>query len=164
MQRQSRILVIILAILIVMAYIRAYTQPNPEFKVLQASITAFKPSHLFEKSPMIINEPVVDPIALKTTLFRWLYIKSSVTDIVDSDRFMKNRARYRIIYPTSGPSTIWLVHPRHRASKEKEVHAVAFQLKKNQCIIIPMHWWFKVHNTGGFHAVVLYDTISLFIG
>jgi hypothetical protein len=164
MHRQSRNLVIILVVLVVVVYIRAYTQPNPEFKVLQASITAFKPSHLFEKSPMIINEPVVDPIALKSTLFRWLYVKSVVTDIVDSDRFMKNRARYRIVYPTSGSSTIWLVHPKHRASKEKEQHAVAFPLKKNQCVIIPMHWWFKVLNTGGFHAVVLYDIISLFIG
>lgn len=142
----------------------SYTRPNHGFQVLQASITAFKPTHLFEKSPMIINEQMVDPHVLKQTLFKWLFVKSVTTDVVDSDRFICNKSRYRVLYPTTGSSVLWLVHPKHRKVANKETRAVAFQLKKHQCIIIPMHWWFKVHKSGGFHAIVLYDILSLFIG
>lgn len=144
--------ILIIVVLIVVCYLRYYVSPNPQFQILQSSITNIKAGHLFEKSPIIIDESIVDPQTLLTTLFRYLYTYKTLREEVRVNQFTQNKCKYIVLYPEDGDAIVQIAHPRRtyqiqraiRKGGEEDVPVVTTKLKSHQCLILPVYWWYKI--------------------
>jgi hypothetical protein len=163
-------LVLILIAMIAIIYFRYYLSANPHFEILQSSIENVKPSLLFEQSPLIIEEPLVNPGSLTKTLFKYLYVLKRDVATTLPNVLMKNKAKYLIISPISDAGVIQISHPRHsalirRAIQKKDIRQVPIanvKLNPNQCMILPMHWWYKT-DTSQYRKIELDDVLSLLL-
>jgi len=145
-------------------------QTNSSYEILNISIAKISPSHLFEKQPIVIQEPLVQPMDLCSSLFNYLYIKKKHIKKTISNVYMQNRSKYLIIYPRENNLSLNLVHPKQslflkHMTKEslKYVEYVEFKLKKRQCLIIPMYWWYST-NSENFGKIELEDVLSFLFG
>lgn len=154
-------LVLVLVALVVVIYLRYYLSSNPEFQIIQASLDRIQPKHLFEKNPVIIEEQIVDPLILLNTLFKYLYTFKRVSQPIPNV-FLQNKFKFCIIWPTTTASDVKIMHPRDR-KKEKPM-ILDIKLKRNQCLILPLHWWYKTNGDAVFNRVTLDDMISLILG
>lgn len=165
-------LIIILIVLIVLVYAKYYMSPNPVFQILQTSISKTKPSLLFEKSPIIIEEPLVQCADLLPSLFRYLYIVKRSYKTTPNNVLQQNKCKYMIVSPLQEDAIVQIVHPKHSRLLRQSTtinntkHKIAFvdiKLKKNQCLILPLYWWYKV-NSSETMRIQLDDALSLFFG
>lgn len=153
-------LVIVLVLLIVVVYARYYLRANQEFQIIQASLTKVKPNHLFEKSPIVIEEPMVDPKLLLKTLFKYLYTFKRI-GTPKQNVLIQNKCKYMIIWPTQREAEVQIMHPKEK-NREKALH-LDVKLKRNQCVILPLHWWYKT-DSEMFAKIDLDDLISIILG
>jgi len=163
---RMRILLLILVILTFLLLLRHYDSPTHKFDIIQLSLSRIEPSFLFEKNPIIINEPIMSPIHLTETLFKYLYVKKTQSFRSDPSTFHQSRCRYALLYPRHADGSIKIVHPRKSkflidATEEsmKHIQYVEVKLKKRQVIIVPMYWWYQVENAH-FGHVELDDSLS----
>lgn len=155
------ILVLIVAILFLIIYIKFYITPNPNIQLIQPTLGQVTQSHLFEKLPLVIAERVVDINDLLTTLFKYMYISKTISD-ANNTKWLQNRHRYLVVQATSN-SIIKIVHPHKviNISKEQYIDAVAIKLEKYQVLIIPYKWWYRIEGTC--KILKLHDLASLFL-
>lgn len=164
------ILFIVLFVLIIVVYILLAIQNNPKFDILNVSVSKINPHHLFEKLPIVIREPLVKPMELTNTLFKYLYIRKSHKSNTMPNVYQQNKSKYVILYPREMNTSLQIVHPNKSAflkdmsqSSLKNVNFVEVLLNKRQAIILPMYWWYNT-NTRNFGRIELDDTLSLVFG
>lgn len=164
-------ILLFLIVLAIVVYTRFYIRPNSEFEIIQLGVSQLKPLHLFEKSPIIVNDKIVDPKDLCINIFRYLYIKSNASYIDASMQPLQNCHKYQVFYATED-TNVSIYHPKYSrilSSKkytdnvgEMQPKYVDINLVKHQIIILPMFWWYT-HSKPAY-TVCLDDTISLVIG
>lgn len=142
--------------LCVMLYIYSYNRIPPVTEIIQTSVSAFKPRLLFEKQPIVIEEPIVDPMALVPTLFKFL--------AWGTPRQLKNergvglqqaKSRYTIIACTGDAGgQVDAFHPKYSSVlNTSSAQFITFNLSAHQVMILPRHWWFQVK--GRCHIIAL---------
>jgi hypothetical protein len=144
-------LIKVLILTIVIAYIYAYLKTNSQFQILQTSISKIQPRHLFEKSPIVIEESIVNPLDMIKTVFRYLYVKKTVKVLDKRDVLIQNKSRYVVLSPKQG-SYIQISHPIHSnaiknmalAKQNYSPPLIDVKLSPNQVIVLPPYWWYKV--------------------
>lgn len=167
---RTRLLVIVLLVLLAFIYLRYYTASNPSFEVLQLSISDLETKHLFEKSPIVINESIVDPYSIVQTVFRFLYVYKHIHHNVATDVLALNKSRYVLLYSMSDDTIIDVIHPKtltiHRKSGNAldAVPFVEFPLRESKCLILPNKWAFRVRNSTTTTAIFLEDVMSMTLG
>ncbi len=132
-------LTLCILILIAIVYIRFGLKVNPKFELIQTFLDSFHPSMLLELVPIIINEPIVDPSLLKSTIFAYSFIISRRA-IIRPDLKYKNKCRYTIIFGEQSPTLVDIYHPFMSES-------ISVKLKMNQVMIIPYRWLYKCSTT-----------------
>ena len=158
-----------LFLLICLVYVRFVLQTNPNFEIINAPISKVNPQYLFEKQPLVIHEPLVKPMDLLGTLFKYLYIRSKHESTTPGNVYQQNRNKYIVLYPRKNGLSLHVVHPKKTAflkdgTKEslKHVDFVEFKLKKKQVVILPMYWWYKT-NSEKFGRIEIDDILSLLL-
>jgi hypothetical protein len=151
-------------------YTHLYLQVNEEFNILNISISGIKSEHLFEKSPIVIHEPLVNPFDLTITIFKYLCVKTKHKQNVIAHEYQQVKCRYLVLYPRKNGHALAVVHPKKSKylksqSEEsmKNVEYVDIKLNKRQVIILPMYWWYKtdIENYGG---IEIHDIMSYIFG
>lgn len=148
-------LLLILAFLICFVYLKHYFKSNSSFEIIQTPISKLTPSLLFEKSPIVISEPIVQPIHLTKSIFKYMYICKKEKNIT-IDKLYTCNGKYCILYPTEDDAHIHINHPNHKEEKFQSV-----KLYKNQCIVLPMFWKFKTHDPN-IHSIDLFDIFTFY--
>ena len=131
-------LLITLIVLVCAIYIKFYIRPNQSFHIIQLGIGQLKPSHLLEKSPIVIDDRIVDPLSVCTgsSAFRYLYITMKSDTESTPFEIVRNHYKYTILYALDqGVTLIHLYHPKNKSNTFVEI-----MLYTNQCIIVPMSW------------------------
>lgn len=161
------ILVIILILLLVIFYIQQYLSYSKEFSIIQASISKITCTYLFEKNPIIITEPLVNPSILTSTLFKYLYIHKNQKSVDCFDTFMRIRTKYLVLFPEHD-MTLQIAHPKTskiiKSNNVNKIQYVDIILRKNQTMILPMYWWFQIPKDTKVNAIYLHDIISYVFG
>jgi hypothetical protein len=164
-------LIKVLLVTILIAYIYAYLKTNPQFQILQTSISKIQPRHLFEKSPIIIEEPIVNPLDMVKTTFKYLYIRKKTKMINRFDVLTQNKSRFVILTPKQGGAYIQISHPSNtnaiknmasaKDSKSIRPPLVDIKLSPNQVIVLPPYWWYKVESSSQIQLIELDDMLSI---
>lgn len=166
-------LYLVLIILVIMVYLKYYLAASNDFQIIQASITKVNPKHLFEKQPIIIDEPLVNTSSLTKTLFKYLYTFKREKNTIPSNVILQNKYKYMILSPQAhASSTVYIAHPKHSMliknalQKPTMTHVkplIAIKLKKNQCMILPLHWWYKTEHDQ-FQVIMMDDLLTIILG
>lgn len=175
----TRFLVCLLFIAIICLYIQYYTKFATSFDIIQSPIGKLTTDILYERQPIIISERLVHPSVLTKTVFKYTYMFMNAK-VVSGDAFpLQTLHKYTVVYNDNGDMPLNLVHPSnktklkpfHRFGSFKKSHVklhdsdiefVTIKLKKQQCIIIPMHWLFQV-DSPTYNVIALDDPISSLI-
>ena len=149
MPPKSRIRIIMLVILVAACifYYRYEMTPNPKFDILQMTLDNFKHEYLFEKSPIIFSDKIVNPLDLLNTVFRFLYFSKRFRTIdrtKDIEQGQEQpphttKSKYTILSSDTN-TTLTLMHP----SQERFAQPVDILLGEHQIIIIPRKWKYIV--------------------
>jgi len=156
-----KVLVIILVALVIYIYISYPTRYNSDTQILQASISTFDPSLLYEKYPLIIEDRLINPHDVRLNLLKYHYTFQQHNGAKDTPLTLRKAlAKYTMIYnQTQETQQIDLVHPKHY-DEFKDVfrspHSSAYtiidgtfvptlsiKLHHGQSLIIPTMWMYK---------------------
>lgn len=171
----TRLLILTLVVLISFAYFRFFFKHNPKFDILQMSIQELEANHLLEKSPIVLEDAIVDPLAAVRMLFKYMYIYKSFEPRIAPNQIIRNNARYCLLFSQSDSTIVDIVHPAmykdYKASEQGkadvgDINAPYAEviLRESRCIIIPSKWLFRVHPDSNAMAVYLEDFLSITIG
>lgn len=152
----SRTLLIVLGILLVCISLNYELSVKPEFDIIQTSLSDFKPSMLTEKTPIILQDRVVDVEDLVCKLFRYHYLWRTVREKHNAFKVPCNIARFAVIQSRASDSTITLRNPLFE-------NIARIQLHTDQVLIIPRKWEYTVEK-GNVKEVLLRDIISCLFG
>jgi len=149
MSPQSRIRMILLIVLVAafIFYYRYEMTPNPKFDILQMTLNSFKHEYLFEKSPIIFSDKIVNPLDLTSTIFKYLYFskrfktidRTKVAEQETQEQTETTESKYTILSSETN-TTLTLMHP----SQERFAQPVDILLGQHQIIIIPRKWKYIV--------------------
>lgn len=161
------ILITILVILVVFVYITIYRKYSKTFTIIQSSIRTVTPSHLLEKQPIVITEPLVRPLDILHTLFKYMYVTKRQLLEITPGEFKRVKSKYMILFPNKRSekhNTVHIVHPKysHLLKDDKRLHEAQYvdiKLKKYQVLILPQHWWFSINNCN-VTCFELYDILT----
>lgn len=119
-------------------------QVNPKFELIQTRIHQININHLFEKSPIIIQDRIVTPYSLTDTLFKYLYVSKKEWIFRNKifNPYQKNGSKYMIIYASS-PISMQVIHP-NEYNQGQPINILSLNLKKNQVFILPLFWWYSI--------------------
>ena len=152
----SKKLIILLSSLLLCIYLKYYLAPSPILQIIQTSVSQFKSALLFDKLPIVLNEPIVNPLDLIHTVFKYLYVYKKHLTSFTKETWIKNKARYLVIYSLAPSATLGIAHPYNPQ------HHIQVLLEKHKCIVLPASWTYNVYaNPKHFQAYELYDIISI---
>ena len=183
-------LFLIFLLILAIFYFQCCLIQPPQFQMLQTSIPYFKPELLLEKQPIYINEPIVNPADLFNTVFRYLYVKHTLS-ISDKKLLKQNLSKYVIIYNDNSDDDIVvkLIHPsnkqhipiRHMRLYSKnfnvstndlfnpsfveqldnnDVSVVDVILKPHRSLVLPINWYYQTTVNDALE-IHLHDLISM---
>ena len=145
--RHRRALIAIIMALCILVYFYSLTRIPHNTEVLQTSVSNLTPQILFEKQPIIIEEALVDPLALLPTVFKFLAWGKPMHIKGDKGVALRQtRTRYTLISCTSSTGgQADAFHPKYTAVLgTNQAQFITFNLKSHQVLILPKHWWFQV--------------------
>lgn len=148
-----KILIIVLISLLVFVYLTQYFKVNKDFEIIQVNISHLTPDLLFEKSPIIVNERIVDPKQLLQTVFKYLFLKNKES-IAEVKKQNVCFGKYTILQDSKKDNIVNVIHPKNK-NKNKKI-----KLYQNQCMILPMYW--KYQPESELKVIHLCDIFSVF--
>lgn len=152
----TKILACITIVLIVFLYVSYYAKYNSEIDIVQAYIDQLNPNLLYERNPIIVYEPIVEPRQLLTTLFRYQYTFSTEYTTVPGYLYIAH-SKFSIVYSDEGNTTIQLINPTNKRKlkwkpaknntyvsndnlEQSNIPFVDIKLKQRQVLLLPSHW------------------------
>lgn len=146
--------------MILVLYLKYYTTPHQQFEVLQADLSNLKLSNLLEKSPIIINDEIVNPHTVVDTMFKYLFVKQKSFLFINTryNPYVQNTHRFLLLYASSDLE-IQIVHP-NLYNNGKPSYILMMPVKKHQMVIVPMFWWYALK--GRAFAIELDSMFSIF--
>lgn len=149
-----RLLIAILVLLVAWIYVRGALSvcPLADYQLLQVPIAALSLNLLYEKKPIVINEPVVDPTQLLTSVFKFQYVYASDVKRVSKGVVVQNKAKFAIVYSSDHAYTLQVMHPYHHVK-------IKIKCEKHQCVIIPVRYKFMTEEID-INMIMLHDIIT----
>lgn len=167
----NRILSITLIILVIYFYVQYYSKYNYDYTITQLYLNQISANHLLEKNPIVIYDQVIEPAHLLKTLFKYMYVFSSVKNIYDKNYVYKNSSKYMLLYSKTETIKINIINPKYNKimafkknkstkafSEMDEVKYITIKLKPNQVLILPALWAF--HSYQNVTSISLQDLFS----
>ena len=146
-------LFVILTCLILFIYIRFYFFPTKHFQILQTSLDNINISMIFERQPIILHEYIRDADDITKTILKYLYVTKSYQSVKNLNE-THNQSRYLIIHCSSERAVVSIKHPKNNTE-------VDVLLEKNQVIILPHLWQYKIQ--GEARLIHVFDTSTYII-
>lgn len=144
MNPQVRYLAVLIAAACLLFYVYSYTRVPMVTEILQTSITKLTPALLFEKQPIVIHEPIVDPMSLVNTVFKYLVFGTKTFNGLKGAALTQTTTRYTVITCPKG-GVVDVFHPKYsNVIATNRAQFITFKLSANQIIILPKQWWFQV--------------------
>lgn len=162
----------------------------PHFQIVQTSIVDFNPQLLLEKQPIYLEDPVVNPADLFNTVFRYLYVKHTLS-ISDRKLLKQNLSKYVIIYNDNSNKdvVVKIIHPSNKTHiplrhmhlysknfnvstndllnpsfvdqlENKKVSIVDVILKPYRSLILPINWYYQTTLDDALE-IHLHDIVSM---
>lgn len=144
-------LIYVLIALITIVYVHYTIKINASFDLIQTSINDIKPQMLFEKLPIIINEPIVNPNQLTYTIFKYMHLYKRFKKLTKSHRC---KSKYTVIFSPNCNQNVKVQHPFYNETVE-------LPLGQHQCIIMPARWIIQIENNKIIESIELDDLFSL---
>jgi hypothetical protein len=151
-KEQKRMLIFLVGLIIIF-YLQYYNQISDKLELIQTDISDIHINMLFERIPIIINEPMVNPDDLTRTIFKWLYVYKKFTAHQDATKVCK--ARYTVLYSEQAEHVVHLRNPKYEES-------VSIQLAARQCVIIPYKWLITSSKEVRVQIIELHDILTIF--
>lgn len=145
------ILSIVIAFVIMKCYYKSFYDVNKSFNIIQTPLTKLNYNLLFEKSPIIINEPIYDPYDMIEKVFKYLYITQSIKSKCINNNKYVNNGKYALITCKVKDIILNIYHPLF----PKEFMPI--KLYKDQCIILPNSWFYQATDCEDILIIQLYD-------
>jgi len=174
---RTKVLILIIVILLLMTYTQYYTKFNKGYRIIQSKLYNIDEKVLYEKYPIIIDERIVDPEALLSTLFKYMYFFKVNDTVAASDMPYVNVHKYYIIYNQSEDMNINLISPvftpmfkpfvahngalmrsYHTSMAMTNVEYITIKLKQRQILILPYAWMYQANKKH--HVMILDDMFS----
>jgi hypothetical protein len=175
---RTRTLILFILLLILWAYYQYYSATRKDFNILQVYLDTLTTRQLYEKYPILIYDRIVQPDALLSTLFKYLYTSRKFLLLRGGPQPYLTPFKYTLLHNPTQDTQIHLIHPSHRRAllqharfarekgiwryplplQETKVTYVTVKLKKQQILILPPFWLFQT--TAPMHAIALHDPIS----
>jgi hypothetical protein len=163
METKTLVLIAIIVLLLCTLYIYDAKRIPAETEILQVRLEGFKPSILRERQPIVIEERLVDPDELTTTVLKYQYIFKVTRHKPATDTNLRiHRGSYVILYnPEDAKQSVFLLHPRQITGQsrralaadggevlkeedgdrlKKETTFVEMRLGAKQSVIVPSQW------------------------
>lgn len=176
-QPSTKLLASIILILLLIVYTQYYMKYAPGYKILQSSLSKIDVSTIFEKHPIIITERIVNPLHLTTTLFKWIYAFKQTYVIQEPNVIICSHHKYCILHNNGSDMMVNIMNPIYKKQfkpytssygmlkstkqlQDSNAQYVTIKLKKQQCMILPMHW---IYESDRPHGVILLDDVVTII-
>lgn len=175
-------LLIILTIGLLGLYIQYYASFSKTFQIIQASLDHISIDTLQERQPIIIQDRLVDPSSLTSTLFKWTWAFKQTEHVKGSPYITIVHNKYTILFNSvrdilvniipadnkklatpfqKGGSAVRKYRRSLHSINDSNVVYVTIKLKKQQCIVLPAHWMY--HTVDDHNAIYLNDPLSLLV-
>jgi len=145
----------------------------PGYKIIQSSLSNIDVSTIFEKHPIIITERIVNPLSLTTTLFKWTYALKQTYFVQEPHIVICSHHKYCILHNNGVDMMVNIMNPIYKKQfkpyvsaygvvksskplQESNAQYVTIKLKKQQCMILPMHWLYEADRP---HSIILLDDV-----
>lgn len=152
----TKILASITILLIIFVYVSFYAKYNSNIDILQAYIDQLNPNLLYERNPIIVYEPIVEPRHLLTTLFKYQYTFSREYTTVPYFLYIAH-CKFSIVYSDNGNTIIQLISPTQKKTmtwkpaknntyvsndniEDGNIPFIDIKLKQRQVLLLPSHW------------------------
>jgi hypothetical protein len=154
----------VLVILVIILYVRYNLKVSPQFELIQIHPSQLTPDLLNEKNPIVLvdtsNEEEPMDIIRKSLRYMYLYMMR-VLRASESSLIIKNKAKCLFVFSSSEPIEIEVIHPKYT---DKDYVSVPIKLSKNQCLILPLFWKYKIVYEGkkedNVNCVAVHDFFS----
>lgn len=148
-------------ILFLLLYIACYFFTPKDFMVNQVSTEDFQFSLLYEKHPIVINNPIVDILEIINNWFNFNIVKE--TTIEKSKIWERINSKYLMIQ-SKVDSEIMISRPQSNIINGYPTNDIlCIKLKENQVSIIPYRWYIML-NTEEHTYYNIDDYVTLFLG
>lgn len=174
----SKYLILLIVALVLMLYTQYYMNYSRGYKIIQSPLSNLSIDTLFERQPIVISDRIVEPLHLTTTLFKWSYLTKEKHDVHPNVSVVRTCHKFCIL-TSPADVTVNIVNPVYtkqlrpwsKATSDglmksalplldSNVQYVTIKLKKQQCLIMPMHWMYECTSP---HTIILMDDIMTLI-
>lgn len=149
----TKMLVIVFLILLIILYLQSYLKPDNEYTIIQTYLDKLKIDTLYEKHPIIIYDHIYDPYTLLKSLFAYSYTFHTSKNYTANQIYI-TKSKFTLLHNDSQNTTIHLVSPKYKLDTKKtmneqssDVQYVTVILKQNQILILPLFWQFECNQT-----------------
>lgn len=130
----SRLILILLGVWALLT-LRYYETPSRTVSLIQTHLSSMSPSMLFDKTPIIILDRVVDINDLLSSVFKYAFLYSrACSELRSGTPLAQTFARHTLITSTSTDALIDLAHPQH---PDRPVRVV---MRPHQVLAVPRLW------------------------
>jgi hypothetical protein len=169
MNKNTKLLLLVLLCLLVAIYYNYYASYKQDYNIIQSNLAEIDLSVLYEKYPIIIYDPMVDPRELLPTLFAYTYIRATY-GATKINLPIVNKSKHMIVWNENQDLLLNIINPKyHKLITENtplesldKVQYVTIKLKKHQVAIIPQFWYIQTDNEMSY--ILLDDSMSWIAG
>lgn len=142
------VVVIIIIIIITLVYIvlSFYLKHNDRLDIAQCRLADLSMDLLYEKTPVIVSEQLMDPTHLLSSLFRYSYAYSRRA-LVRSGESYTCRSKFTVMWCGTNDTQLDLIAASSPRPDDVRVfyecpgaEFVTVKLRRNQAMILPPHW------------------------
>jgi len=137
-------LIVLVIALFIAFYSYCYTRVPHVVQIIQVSLSQLKPSHLLEKQPIVISEPIVDPMSLIDSVFKFISFSPKTAAHKTGHKLTQTDSRYTLI-SCKQEGLVDVFHPKFtNVMNTPRAEFITFKLAPSQVLILPKKWWYQV--------------------
>jgi hypothetical protein len=127
---------------------------------LQTNLNDFDFSLLLERQPLVIEDYIVDILAVIKSWFS----SNIVQDTVYNDKYDWNQNNHKFMFVYALEDTEILLYPPNKKiindTPDNDEPIIGIQLKASQSLIIPFKWCYNIKNTNSIKLYGIHDYIT----
>ena len=141
-------------IVLLVFYISNAVADNPELIVVQTTLASFTGDLLYEKSPIVITDRIVNVDELIASSFKYMYASAKHVDVT-IDKQEKNKYKYMVLHSSLKGGAVLLTHPLTSESTQIIMHP-------HTVLVIPKSFGFVVQGAVPEKVMGLHTVLSVF--
>lgn len=127
----------LLIIMVIYLYVSYYIKVNPSLTLMQSGIQNIDFDMLYNKTPIVVTDRIVDVHDILSTIFKYQY--SFISSPMNKTSWLRNSHKFMIVSVRTD-QTIQVAHP-HAKVGEGNYEFIDVVMRKHQIIILPFGWW-----------------------